>query len=258
MARKPTLSPSRITTYLACPVKYRWTYVDARGRWFLRSKATYSFGLSLHRALERFYDSDDTGVQTVHEAVAALEEDWISAGYSSSQEMQEALGEGKAILAATLERSLARPATAKTLLVEQTLRLDMGPFVLVGRLDRLDEHPDGTLEIVDYKSGREQVSQEEVATDIAMACYQLLVRREYPDRNVRATIVALRTGAQASAALDAQALAEFEADLVRLGGEIVTREFHEIEPTAKPLCLGCDFLPLCKKHPEFALPEVDA
>ncbi|MBW7928955.1 MAG: PD-(D/E)XK nuclease family protein [Fimbriimonadaceae bacterium] len=98
MARKPTLSPSRISTYLACPVKYRWTYVDSRGHWYARAKSYYSFGLTLHRVLEAFHSSGDRGVPTAHEAIAAMEENWMDAGYSSPDEMADAIGEGKQIL----------------------------------------------------------------------------------------------------------------------------------------------------------------
>lgn len=252
MPRKPTLSPSKITTYLACPVKYRWTYVDARGRWYLRSKSYYSFGSTLHRVLERFHDAGDSGVTTTEEVMAAYEESWIDAGFNSAEEMAEAFGEGRVILQRHVEQVQSRPATAKTLYVERQLRYDMGEFALIGRVDRVDEHPDGTLEIVDYKSGREQVTEEEVATDIAMACYQLLLRRKFPDRRVTASIVALRTGSSATASLSEVELTEFEADLRKLGLEILGEDYEELVPVFKPICPHCDFLPLCRKHPEFS------
>ena len=251
MARKPTLSPSRITTFLACPVKYKWTYVDRRGRWYLRSKAHYSFGTSLHNVLQRFYDSKDGGVTTTEEAVAALEEAWIDAGYESQSDMMEALAEGKDILTNYLEE-VAAPVTANTLFVEKTLRHDLGPFVLLGRIDRLDEHEDGTLDVVDYKSGRGHVTSEEVHADLAMGVYQVLVRANYPDRNVKATIVALRAGASASAQLNEAEREEFINDLVEIGERILHADYESMEPTPKALCPRCDFLPLCQKHPDFA------
>ncbi|MGV3617194.1 MAG: RecB family exonuclease [Fimbriimonas sp.] len=251
MPRKPTLSPSKITTYLACPVKYRWTYVDDRGKWYLRSKSYYSFGSSLHRVLERFYDSEDAGVQTTDEVMAAYEESWIDAGYASAEEMAEAFGEGRQILERHVQESLAKPREGKTIFVERQFRKDLGDFALIGRVDRVDEYPDGAIEIVDYKSGREGVTEEEVATDIAMGSYQILLKHKFPDRPVRARIIALRTGASAAAAMDDAGLAQFEQDLVKLGQEILTEDYAELTPVFKPICPRCDFLPLCRKHPEF-------
>ncbi len=251
-SRKPSLSPSKITTYLACPVKFRWTYVDGRGKWYLRSKSYYSFGTTLHNVLQRFHDANDQGVSTTDEVMAAYEENWIDAGFSSAEEMAEAYGEGKMILTRHVEETKRRPLTSKTLFVERQFRADLGPFVLIGRVDRIDEHEDGTLEVIDYKSGRDSVTSEDVADDIAMGCYQLLLKEKFPDRPVKATIIALRTGIEATFALSENDLAEFRTDILNLGQQILTDEFHDFTPLFKHrMCPNCDFLPLCRRHEEF-------
>lgn len=255
VSRKPTLSPTKLSTYLACPSKYAWTYVDPRGKWYLRSKSYYSFGTSLHAVLQRFHDSGDSGVTTTGQAVAALEESWLEAGYSSQDEMMQAMDEGKAIVEKYVEAALAAPARATTLFVEKTLRADLGPFVLLGRLDRVDERDDGTLEVVDYKSGRSGVTEADVASDLAMCCYQLLLRKAYPGRPVVATIHALRAGSQASASMTDAEAEEFERELVVTGQQVLARNYENLVPVGKALCEGCDFLPLCTRHPEFALPS---
>lgn len=255
MARKPTLSPSKLTTYLACAVRYRWTYVDSRGRWFLRAKKSFSFGTTLHQVLRRFHDSGDSGVTTAEEAFAAMEEHWVDAGYSTAQEMQEAMAEGKAILEAHISHHVETPTEAVPVMIEKRLRMDMGEFELLGIVDRVDQHPDGRLEIVDYKSGRQTVEQQDVAGSIAMACYQSLVAHAHPGVPVQATIVALRSGARASYAMGADEMAEFERDLKVLGAEILNRDFESIVPQWKALCPTCDFLMLCRKHPDFDEPE---
>lgn len=256
MHRKPTLSPSKISTYLACPDKYKWTYVDDRGKWYLKARSYFSFGSTLHRVLQRFHDSGDTGVTTTSEALAALEENWIDAGYSSAQEMQEALGEGREIISAHVDRALAVPTTAQTIMIEQLLRLDLGEFTLIGRVDRVDEWEDGTLEVVDYKSGRSTVSEEEVASDLAMCCYQLLLRGKFPERKVIASILAIRSGDKASASLTDAEAEEFRSDLTVLGREILGRDYEHLEPVWKELCADCDFLTLCRKHPAFEEPNL--
>ncbi len=254
MARKPSLSPTKISTYLACPSKYRWTYVDERGRWYVRAKSYFSFGTTLHKVLQRFHDSNDAGVQTVGQALAAYEESWIDAGFESPEAMAQAFAEGKEIVEQHVRRAIKRAAEVRTIAVEKLLRADLGDFVLIGRVDRIDEHPDGTLEIVDYKSGRETTSDEEVATDLAMACYQLLVREQYPGRPVRATILALRSGTTGSASLSNEEMQSFRDDLLVVGKEILQRDYENLVPVWKPLCADCDFLPLCRRHPEFEEP----
>ena len=246
VARKPTLSPSKISTYLACPVKYRWTYVDSRGKWFMRSRSYFSFGTSLHQVLQRFHDSEDKGVMTTHEAVSALEDSWLTSGYSSQDEMQQALAEGKEIVEAYTERIAAQPVTSKTLYVEKNLRCDFPDFALNGILDRVDEREDGVLEVIDYKSGRSSVSPQEVHDDLAMSIYQILLKNAYPTRRIEATIIALRTGNSATAHLTPLEQTQFMDDLTGLAREIIDRDYENITPILKPICSNCDFLPLCR------------
>jgi RecB family exonuclease len=217
----------------------------------MRSKSYYSFGSSLHRVLERFHDSDDAGVTTVDEAVAAVEESWVDAGYGSAEEMAEALGEGKAMVERYVEDAITHDRGGRSLLVEKMLNMHFDRFKLVGRPDRVDEMEDGTLEIVDYKTGRATVTAEEVAHDIALACYQLLVRQLFPDRRIVATIVALRSGDRATHGMNDAELKQFQIDIEVLGNEILDVDYPELVPVPKDLCPRCDFLPLCKKHPEF-------
>ncbi len=251
MGRQPTLSPTKITTYLACPTKYFWTYVDQRGRWYVKSKSYYSFGTTLHAVLQRFHDSKDTGVTTVGEAVSALEESWIDAGYSSQDEMMQAMAEGKAIVESYVERREKEVVTAQTMYVEKLVRRDLGPFALIGRVDRVDEHEDGTLEVIDYKSGRLEVSEEDVKHDLAMNCYQVIMEGLFPDRQIVSSIIALRSGKRATARLTAEESAEFLADITRLGTVILDLDWEGHSPQRKPLCERCDFVPLCKKSPGY-------
>jgi len=236
---------------LACPVKFGWTYLDPRGKWYLKSKSYYSFGSTLHKVLERFHNAGDTGVTTVGDALQAYEDSWIDAGYGSAEEMAEAFGEGREIIERHVGEVLAKTDGAKTLFVEKSLRTDLGPFVLIGRLDRIDEHADGSLEVIDYKSGRGQISEADVASDLAMGCYQLMMKKLYPDRNIIATIRALRASDQASYSLSEKELIELENDLLTIGQEILAMEMTDRIPNRKPLCDYCDFMPLCSKHPDF-------
>jgi len=250
--RKPTLSPTKLTTYLACPLKYRFTYLDTDGRWYLKAKSYYSFGSTLHAVLQRFHDPADTQVVSLDEVVTAYEESWIDAGYAGADEMQEAFGEGRRILELHVAAEAQKPMPAETVFVERQLRADLGEFVLIGRIDRVDRLPDGGLEIIDYKSGRAVVTEEDVKSDLAMACYQLLVRRNYPNEPVSARILAVRSQSTATASLTEKELAEFERDLIALGREVLNFDLDEHRPRWLPnLCPTCDFLPLCRRDPEF-------
>src|SRR5580698_7454568 len=82
--RKPTLSPTRIATYLECAVKYRYIYHDKVGRFYQRARAGFSFGSSLHQTLQRFHEEGAT--RTPDELVEDLAQRWIGAGYETTQQ----------------------------------------------------------------------------------------------------------------------------------------------------------------------------
>ncbi len=201
--------------------------------------------------LQKFHDEGETGVQTKEQAVAALEESWVTAGYSSPEEAQEALAEGRELLEAYIESHLASAPEAKTLYVEKQLRKDMGEFVLMGRIDRIDELPDGRIEIVDYKSGRSDTDPNDLLNDIAMNCYHLLLREFMPGKRMLSTIVAVRTGSRTTVEPTPDHLESFRQDIIALGAEILHRDWESLTPVWKDICPECDFIELCKKHPAF-------
>jgi len=244
--RKPTLSPTRIATYLECAVKYRYVYLDRIGRFYLRAKPCYSFGSTLHQVLQSYHA--EGGAQSAEQMVEQYERAWIAAGYETPEQEQAYREAGvemvQAYHAAATERV---EREVETLFTEKTISADMGPFVLSGRVDRVDRYPDGTLEIVDYKSGRWETTPEEVAGDLAMNVYQLILRRNYPGTRVFATIYCLRSGIQASAELSDEDAETFAADLLELGQEILNRDYANIEPVRITACEWCDFLPRCER-----------
>jgi putative RecB family exonuclease len=255
--RKPILSPTKIATYLECAVKYRYIYIERIGRFYLRAKPHYSFGSTLHRVIQSFHEEGAT--QTAEEMAARYEQGWIAAGYESPEQEQSFRAEGAEMVQAYHAAAQERlEQQLQTLFVEKTIRTDMGPFVLAGRVDRVDRHPDGTLEIVDYKSGRWDVTPEDVASDLAMNIYQLILRRCYPNTRVIATIYCLRSGQQASAEMSDEEAEGFAEDIRALGEEILNRDYDNIEPVHIPACMWCEFLPRCERfwrrqaHPERA------
>ncbi len=249
--RKPTLSASKLSTFLNCPTKYMWTYVDPRGRQFMGPRSYFSFGTSLHSVLQQFHSENAVGVKTQEEALAALDESWIEAGYGSAEEMADAFGEGREIISKYVEAVLKEDVKHRTIFVEKQFRHDLGDFVLIGRIDRLDELEDGTLEVVDYKTGRDDVTNADVANDTAMSVYQLLVSRNFPGVAVRAKIIALRTNRNGVAQASPEALDELEFAIRELGQQILNTNWEDHFPVRKVFCENCDFRRLCARHPGF-------
>lgn len=249
--RKPELSPTRLKTYLACRMMYRLEYVDKVGKFYHRARAGYTFGSTLHQTLQNFHEAGGSAAVSATDLVAHLDTTWQSQGYKDAEHEQAHREEATRILETYHTLAQTRADVTRTFLTEKMLKWDMGPFVLTGRVDRIDEHvADGSLEIVDYKSGRMSVSEEDVKEALAMSVYQLLAKRTWPDRRVFATIHALRGGVTASASFTDEELAEMEENLRGIGLEILETDFEAVRPFPLPdVCPGCDFLvPRCSRY----------
>ena len=70
----------------------------------------------------------------------------------------------------------------------------------------------------------------------------------YPNRQVIATIHALRSGQSASAQMSDEEELIFREDITQLCKEILEKDFESIRPQAVPHCPYCDFLPRCQNY----------
>ncbi len=242
---KPTFSPTKLSTYLLCRVKYHWAYHTPYGKWLRRPNPAFAFGSNLHRVLEYFHNAGGAEKLSAEEFHHALEQLWSPTGFESDAQSDVYKQEGLQLTQQYYQQQLAQPSEAVVLFTERTLRRDMGRYVLMGRLDRVDEYPDGTLEIIDYKSGRTNVDEEQVRNDLALHCYALLLQEHYPDRPLQIAIYALRANKKVAVALTHDELEEFRLMLNRIVDEIIEEDWQWLTPRWIPHCAKCDFLELC-------------
>jgi len=249
--RKPTFSPTKLTTYLTCRIKYHWAYMTPYGKWMRRPNPAFAFGSNLHRALSYFHTAggaEQLPPEAIHHA---LEQLWSHTGFETAQQSEFFKQHGHALIADYYQAHATQPSQATVLFTERTLRRDMGRYILTGRLDRVDELPDGTLEIIDYKSGRADVDEQQVRNDLALHCYALLVQEHYPDRPLRIAIYALRPNKKATVPLAADALETFREQLDRLVTQILDEDWDWLTPRRIAHCAECAFLNLCAHQLRF-------
>ncbi len=243
--RKPTFSPTKINTYLLCRVKYHWAYLTPYGRWMRRPNPAFTFGANLHRALEYFHNAggaEQLSPEAFHQAFERL---WRDAGFETAQQSEQFKQAGLELAQRYYQTHAEQPPEAAVLFTERALRRDMGRYILTGRIDRVDEHPDGALEIIDYKSGRADVSEAQVRNDLALHCYALLLQEHYPDRPLRIALYALRANKKVAVEVSPESLDEFRQMLNQLVGQILDEDWEILTPRWIDPCAACEFLSLC-------------
>ena len=257
--KKFLVSPTKLRTFYQCPAKYRLEYIERLGRFFHRARPGFSLGHSLHRVLDTFHNAGGAQNVSAQSLAASLDSAWVASGYENpaeetafrdqAVEMLHAYHAAQEQALASLADDPAAPPPPILLWTEKTLRIDLSPEIaLSGRIDRVDEHADGALEIVDYKSGRDTVTVEDVAGSLALSIYQLLVKHAMADRRVFATLVALRTGASASSEMSGPALEELAAACLETAETLRGKDWENVLPVVNEHCPYCDFLPHCTRH----------
>lgn len=253
--RKPTFSPTKLTTYLTCRIKYHWAYLTAYGKWMRRPNPAFTFGTNLHRALEYFHTAGGAEKLSPEEFHHALERFWSDAGFETAQQSEAFKQQGREIASQYYQVQTAQPTAATTLITERMLRRDMGRYILIGRIDRVDEHPDGTLEIIDYKSGRISLDEDQVRNDFALHCYALLLHEIYPDRPLQIAIYALRPNKKIAVPLQPDTMEEFRELLDGLVAQILDEDWALLHPQWIPHCASCEFMALCVRQLGLSAPE---
>lgn len=143
------LSFTRVSTYLKCPQRYKFIYVDGLPT---APRSYFSFGNSIHKALEEFYKCDIRQMRIPPSSflLELLDRHWSSAGYSSKREELRAKEEAKKLLMSFYRAEIFnyKPALA----VEKEFSFTFEGYEFKGRIDRVDLISSDKIVLVDYKT----------------------------------------------------------------------------------------------------------
>ena len=189
-------TPTRLDTWLACPRRYRFSYLDRRQKgppW-----AHNSVGSSVHNALRDWWSLpvDRRTADSVRDLVV---KGWLTDGFRNDAQSYE-----------WRERAASMTSAYVTGLdpdddpvgVERTVATATHGMALSGRVDRIDlrASDDGgdELVIVDYKTGRRPLDADDAKASLALAVYVVAARRTLRRRSRRVELHHLPTATVAA------------------------------------------------------------
>lgn len=70
----------------------------------------------------------------------------------------------------------------------------IGTYLVVGYIDRVDFVGDNQIKIIDYKTGKWEVSQKEVKNNLQLGIYALALAETFPEKDIYAELYYLRSG----------------------------------------------------------------
>lgn len=164
-------SPSRLDFWLQCPRKYRFHYVDKPkppGKMW----AHQMLGISVHNALKDWWLLP-LEKRTVESARSLLRASWRVEGFRDLDQADQVL-EKVEVWFCNYIKTIDPSKEPKRL--EQTLSFITERLNVQGRIDRLDER-DGEYVVVDYKTGRADLSEDAARQSMALAIYVQAVRK---------------------------------------------------------------------------------
>lgn len=163
------ISYSQLQTYLTCPLHYKLRYLLNMPS---PPSPALSYGTSVHAALRDFFAQLKQGEKiTPSDMHTLLKNNWIHTGYTSKQHEKQSLEQASHMLMEIAKEALKQPPPIAT--VELPFAFWLGKLKISGRIDRIDTLPDGKIEIIDYKTGKNIPSEKKVHEDLQLSLYAI-------------------------------------------------------------------------------------
>lgn len=165
-------TPSRLTGWADCPRRYRMTYLDRPPAQKGPPWAHNTVGAVVHLALARWW-SLPRERRTPSGARALLEAAWKTDGFRDAEQAEvwrARAGDLVEGYVATLDPD------DEPLGVERTVSVKSAVLAVSGRVDRIDLR-DGQVVVVDYKTGRGHLTEDDARGSLALALYALACAR---------------------------------------------------------------------------------
>lgn len=232
------LSASDLDLYLTCPLKYKF------GRVFGIPRAptiNQRFGILIHNVLQRFHDPKTAPSQGgLPQLMEMLEAGWRRGGFGDSND--ELQFRDRAVVAMEKYWSSEQESTSTPLWLERQFEFRIGPHYLRGRVDRVDQHPDGSFEVIDYKTGQ-RVESGRHGGDIQLALYRLGARESWDTEIAAGSYYYVLEGEKVEVETKADDRERVERTALEVGEGILGQDF---EPRPSPgVCGWCDFRLVC-------------
>ena len=188
-------TPSRLTSWLECPRRYRMTYLDRPQPGKGPPWAHNSVGASVHNALARWW-SLGRADRTPASAGRLVDTGWIGEGFRDDAQADRARVRARGLVEGYVA---SLDPDDEPVGCERTVATRTQTLALSGRVDRIDRRPaaDGSgdeLVIVDYKTGRRPLSVEDARSSLALAVYAVAAARTLRSRARRVELHHLPTG----------------------------------------------------------------
>jgi DNA helicase-2/ATP-dependent DNA helicase PcrA len=228
------LSASDIETYRICPLKYKFARVFR-----IPQEATINqrFGIVMHQVLERFHTEGGGSLERLREL---FEISWRRSGFGDSDDELQFRERAVESLESYWRQNEA--SEAEPVWFERSFAFKLGPHLLRGRVDRVDRHPDGSFELIDYKTGKAK-TEGELREDVQLSLYQMGARESWRLETSAQSYMYVLTGEKVPVEHSEDELARVRETVGQIAEGIQSQDF-EPKPS-REICSFCDYRIIC-------------
>jgi len=230
-----SLSASDLDLYLTCPLKYKFARVFGIPQ---EPTINQRFGILVHNVLERFHKEDGEG--GLERLMELFQAGWRRAGFGSSDDELQFRDRAREAMRLYWERE--QQSEGEPLWLERKFDIRIGPHHVRGRVDRVDRLPDGSHELIDYKTG-ERKSEAELENDLQLALYRLAAREAWDLEVGNGSYYYVLDAEKVAAPVRPDDAERVERTVLEVGEGVTSQDF---EPRPSPTTCGwCDYRLVC-------------
>lgn len=239
------LSPSKIQTYDECPLKFKFQYVLKTPT---PSKTYFSMGTAVHSMAENLTKMQQEGKEPTEElAHQILEKQWDSSAYRNQRTKENQDKEKSSEMIQTyLNWVKNNPNTPIS--VEPKFRITLHDATISGKIDRVEQTPNGDYEVIDFKTGGVYETKNSIKDNIQMNIYALGTEKLYDKLPKKSSLFYIKHDKIVSYDIESENIEEFKSQLTGKIDAIFNEEF-EAKPDAWR-CSRCDFANICDEKEE--------
>ena len=235
--KRLSLSASDLDLYLTCPLKYKFARVFGIPQ---EPTINQRFGILVHNVLERFHKEDDWGEDGLQRLVGLYEAGWRRSGFGTSDDELQYRERGREALRLYWERE--RASEGEPVWLERKFDFRIGEHHVRGRVDRVDRLPDGSHELIDYKTG-ERKTAAALERDLQLALYRLAAREAWEIEAALGSYYYVLDAEKVAVPAQPDDAERVERTVLQVGEGVLGQDF---EPRPSPaVCGWCDYKLIC-------------
>jgi DNA helicase-2/ATP-dependent DNA helicase PcrA len=233
-----SLSASDLDLYLTCPLKYKFRRVFGIPQ---EPTINQRFGILVHNVLERFHKEPSEGGEDGGARLMELfEAGWRRSGFGGSDDELQFRDRARAAMRLYWQRE--SESEGEPVWLERKFDIRIGEHQVRGRVDRVDRLPDGTHELIDYKTG-ERKSEAALENDLQLALYRLAAREAWGLEAGSGSYYYVLDADKVAAPVRADDAERVERTVLAVGEGVLGQDF---EPRPAPTtCSWCDYRLIC-------------